>query len=104
MILKFNSFHRRLQFTYEKEVDGKIPFLDMLIIKEDGILKTKWYSKPMASGRVLNYKSNHVNSMKVNVAFGFVKRVLELSFVKKWKLWYMICCCPTIIRNSSLRD
>lgn len=77
----FNQFHGRLQFTYEKEVEGKIPFLDVLIIKNSGALETKWYSKPLASGRLLNYKSNHVNSMKINVAYGFAKRVFDLTSI-----------------------
>lgn len=40
----------------EVEKDGKIPFLDILVIRNlDGTVFTDWYMKPTASGRILSY-------------------------------------------------
>lgn len=50
----FNSFHARLQLTIEREVEGRISFLDMELIRDGATVVTKWYTKPMSSGRVLN--------------------------------------------------
>jgi hypothetical protein len=44
----------------ELEDEGKLPYLDVeLIGQEDGRILTKWYSKPMASNRMLNFKSKN---------------------------------------------
>lgn len=75
----FNEFNIKLQFTIEEEVNQQIPFLDLLIIRDGAKLTTKWYSKPCASNRMLDYKSNHLNNLKINTAYGFVNRVFSLS-------------------------
>lgn len=57
----FNSFHGRQQFTVEKEQGNMLPFLDMYVIRNGNEFLTKWYVKPTASGRILNYSSkSHV--------------------------------------------
>ena len=76
----FNSFHNNIQFTCEVEVDGRIPFLDMVLVrKADQTIKTEWYSKPMASGRFLDYLSHHPLHMKMNVVMNFIRRVRDSS-------------------------
>ncbi|XP_062552387.1 LOW QUALITY PROTEIN: protein diaphanous-like [Armigeres subalbatus] len=70
----FNQYNAHLQFTVEKEIDGSLPFLDTLVIRKDNqTLKTSWYSKPISSGRILNYLSFHPMNMKLNVAANFIK-------------------------------
>ncbi|XP_062703666.1 arp2/3 complex-activating protein rickA-like [Aedes albopictus] len=57
------------------EKDGTLPFLDTLVIRhDDQSATTKWYSKPISSGRLLNYHSFHPTAMKMNVAMNFMKR------------------------------
>lgn len=71
---------RSLLFTVEVEENGKIPFLDLLLIRQpDQTIKTKWYMKPIASGRFLNYHSAHSIKQKVNVAKNFIRRVQTFS-------------------------
>lgn len=79
ILLIFNSFHERLQFTIEREVDNQIPFLDMELIRDGGSILTNWYTKPMSSGRILNYKSDHVHSQKINTASELIRRASSLS-------------------------
>lgn len=76
----FNSYDIHIQFTYELEVDNKLPFLDMLLIRQNNqTVKTQWYQKPIASGRFLNYLSYHPMSQKLNMATNLAKRVYLLS-------------------------
>ena len=76
----FNNYNQHIQFTVEKEDNGRLPFLDTQVIRhDDQTLSTKWYSKPISSGRLLNYRSFHSTSMKINVAANFIKRVFALT-------------------------
>ncbi|XP_055589013.1 uncharacterized protein LOC129741318 [Uranotaenia lowii] len=80
VVEKFNSYNQHIQFTCEKEMNRKIPFLDMLLTRqEDQTIITSWYQKPIASGRFLDYLSIHPLHQKINVAKNFISRVDRLS-------------------------
>ena len=75
-----NSYDKHLQFTVERENNNRIPYLDMLLHRnDDGTISTTWYSKPMASGRLVHYTSMHPLKMKLNVAQNLIKRVTGLT-------------------------
>ena len=42
----FINFHKNLKFTFEKEVNGTLSFLDVSISKNNERLLTSWYRKP----------------------------------------------------------
>ena len=63
----FNSYNHKIKFTIEEESDGKICFLDVLIIRDEKKIKTNWYQKPTCSGRLLNFYLDHPLSYKINV-------------------------------------
>ncbi|XP_058817322.1 uncharacterized protein LOC131680624 [Topomyia yanbarensis] len=76
----FNSYNENIQFTIELESDSKLPFLDTLLIRnKDQTISTQWYSKPIASGRLINYHSFHPTSIKINVATNLIKRIVQLT-------------------------
>ncbi|XP_062717056.1 uncharacterized protein LOC134292178 [Aedes albopictus] len=76
----FNNVEPRIQFTIEVEKDQKLAFLDVTVIRNpDQTLTTEWYAKPIASGRMLNYKSHHQLKHKMNVAKNFIHRVWYLT-------------------------
>lgn len=53
-----NSINPSIRFTVETEKNNTIPFLDILIMREeDGSLETTVYRKPTHTGRYLNFKS-----------------------------------------------
>lgn len=77
----FNGFHPNIKFTVETENEnGEIPYLDMMLKHEnDGSISTRWYKKPIASGRIINYLSSHPTSMKLNTARNLISRIVTLS-------------------------
>ena len=57
-----------IKFTYEKESEGRIPFLDTYIVKrEDGTVKLLVYRKPTHTDQYLNYNSHHPLHQKLGV-------------------------------------
>lgn len=80
MLEKLNSYNSHVQFTMEvQKEDNSIDFLDTTVINEGETLKTKWFHKPIASNRLLNYYSKHPRNMILNTAKSFIKRVFTLS-------------------------
>lgn len=75
-----NAFHRNIQFTVENEENGKLPYLDLLIIRTGtGKIIHDWYRKPTASGKILSFLSEHPTRQKINTALNLVRRALSLS-------------------------
>ena len=60
-----NSRHSSIKFTVEREENGKLPFLDLLITrKEDRTLKFGIYRKPTSTDRYITSDSNHFGGQK----------------------------------------
>jgi len=78
----FNSFHHRLQFTIETSRNNHINFLDVSIEVNEGILEFDWYTKPIFSGKFMNFLSQHPMSHKRGIVFGLLDRVFRLSHPK----------------------
>ena len=45
VLSKLNGYHDNIEFTYEIENDGKLPFLDVLVIRKDYKVETTVYRK-----------------------------------------------------------
>ena len=75
----FNSFHNRLQFTYEIEEDSCLNFLDTWVIRSNNKLITNWYHKPSWSGRYINFISAHPMQHKVGLIKGLIDRAVLLA-------------------------
>ena len=53
-----NGFHRNIQFTYEVEIDSKISFLDVLVIRDpNNNINTTVYRKSTNNNIYLNWES-----------------------------------------------
>ncbi|XP_074115123.1 uncharacterized protein LOC141537840 [Cotesia typhae] len=79
----FNSFDDNIQFTLETEKENRISFLDILIVRRDGCLITDWFIKPISSGRLLNYDSNHPRSQKV----GMIMELLDIMMPDEGQIY-----------------
>ena len=74
-----NSKHRNIKFTMEKESDGKLAFLDVLVRKEHGRLQTSVYRKPSFSGLGTSFFSFISKSLKFSSISSAIFRAYHLS-------------------------
>lgn len=76
----FNSYNNStFNFTHEIESANSISFLDVLVINNNGRIKTDWYTKPTFSGRFLNYLSQHPITNKIVMVYNIVDRAIKLA-------------------------
>ena len=74
----FNSFHSRLKFTIEEEVDRSIKFLDMMLRRRDGKISTVWLPKQI-NGRYLDFTSESPFQHKRNTTIALFDRAIKLT-------------------------
>ncbi|XP_045451602.1 uncharacterized protein LOC123667071 isoform X1 [Melitaea cinxia] len=86
----FNRFNEDIQFTLEIEQNNRISFLDILIERREGCLITDWFIKPISSGRMLNFESNHPRAQKIGMITGLLDRMIKLSNEAHWEKNYKI--------------
>lgn len=79
IVSQFNSYHDRLQFTFETEKNNSIPFLDVLVIRDGNKLSYDWYHKPTWSGRYINFYSLHPLNQKIGLIKHLTDKALTLS-------------------------
>ena len=72
---EINSLHPFLTFTVEKENNGCLPFLDMLLCNTNGCISSSWFRKSTDTGLTLNYHSLAPMKYKRSVVIGFVHRI-----------------------------
>ena len=46
ILLKLNSFHMKIQIAYKVETSNMLPFLDVLVIRNNNNIETTVYRKP----------------------------------------------------------
>ena len=74
-----NNLGGELIFTIEKETENKLPFLDILIHRNNNELAFSIYRKPTSNNRYLSFTSNHPIQVKRGVVISLVDRVLKLA-------------------------
>ena len=72
-----------LNFTYELNVNNKLPFLDVFIDATQNQFKTKVYQKPTSQGNCLNGKSECTDKYKSSVISNYLNRAFKIS--QNWK-------------------
>ena len=79
-----NSLEDKIKFTIEEEQDGKLPFLDTLLKRnEDGSISVLVYRKPTHTDQYLNYNSNHPSQTKDAVISALFRRAKDIISEKK---------------------
>ena len=66
-LTRLNSMHASLKFTFETELDGKLPFLDVLVHKNVNHFSTSIYRKPTFTGLYTKWNSFCSPSRKLNL-------------------------------------
>jgi len=74
-----NSHHHNIQFTQESEQQHQLPFLDILIKRdENNKINFTVYRKPTNSGKFLDFRSYHSTSHKRNTILALKNRAQEI--------------------------
>ena len=68
-----------LNFTYEMNVNSKLPFLDVLVDATESEFRTKVYRKPTSQGNCLNGKSECTDKYKHSVISSYLNRAYNIS-------------------------
>ena len=74
-----NSKHPNIQFTKEIENNGNLPFLDINVIKQNGMLSTSIYRKNTFTGLCMNFNSFAPFNFKINLIKTLIFRSVCLS-------------------------
>ena len=90
LLQQLNSFHPNIEFTFEIESSGRIPFIDILIIRKKNSIETTVYRKSIATGIYLNWFSFAPNTWKRGTLKSLVCRA------------YNICSTEYLLRNELL--
>ena len=80
---KFTSYlnlkHKNINFTYEKESNDSLPFLDILILSSENGFKTSVYHKQTFSGVYSNFNSFIYDQYKIGLIFTLLFRTFSSS-------------------------
>ena len=74
-----NTRYKNIKFTFEKEQDQKLPFLDVLITKTNNNRITKKYKKSTDTGLLTNYLSFIPTRYKLGLVKKFVDRLYKTN-------------------------
>ena len=74
-----NSKHCSIKFSMEKESNGKLPFLDVLVTKDAGRFHTSVYRKPSFSGLGTSFFSFISKSLKFSAISSAIFRAYHVS-------------------------
>ena len=83
---ELDNYHQNIKFTYEMEKDGKLPFLDVMITKNEDTstsLETSVYRKVTNTDIYMNWKAHAPTTWKIATLKSLVKRAITISSTKK---------------------
>lgn len=86
---EINSIHKDIKFTHEVEKDGKLAFLDLLVIRESSSSSSfeyEVYRKPTSTQRVIPYCSNHSFQQKMAAFHHMIHRMQTLPLSETGKV------------------
>lgn len=72
-----NTWHTNIKFEYH--IAQSLPFLDVLITNNNGILSTSIYHKPAAEPYVVPFVSDHPRHVFRNIIQSALKRAVSYS-------------------------
>ena len=78
-----NSLHPVLHFTFEKEANQSLPFLDVFVEKSGNNFLTSIYRKPTFTGQYLRWDSFGPTKRKTNLIGTLVHRALKICSKSK---------------------
>ena len=88
-----------LKFTYELEVQNKLPFLDVLVDNSGLSFATSVYHKPTDSGACLNAMSECCDQYKTSIISNYLNRAYKIS--SSWEAFNSEVC---LIRQKLINN
>ena len=74
---QMNNFHPNIKLT--RQIDTKLPFLDVLLSNNNGILFTSIHHKEAAETQTVPFMSDHPRHIFNNIIKGFLTRAIRYS-------------------------
>ena len=93
-----NSMHSALKFTFEKEENDQLPFLDVLVEKSNEGFLTSVFRKPTFTGQYFRWDSFGPRKRKTNLIETLVHRALMIR--SKSKLQHELENISSILRKN----
>ena len=84
-LIRLNGLHSSLQFTFEKEKNNSLPFLDVHVEHTKGSYETEVYRKPTFTGQYLRWESFTPIKRKASLVSTLVHRALKICSKSKRK-------------------
>ena len=78
LVHRLNDIEPTIKFTFEKEQDNSIPFLDIFIHRSTPHLTFEVYRKPTFKNDLINFHSQHNNHVKTGMIIGAYLRALRI--------------------------
>ena len=78
-----NTFHKNIKFTYELEINNKISFLDVLLIRKNDTLETTVYRKSTNNGVYLHWDSFAPKNWKRSTLHSVLTRAYKICSTKE---------------------
>ena len=86
VLRKLNSFHESIKFTYEREEEGSIAFLDVKVIKKsDGTFDTDIHRKQTDTNIYLNWNAFAPKIWKIGTLKGLVRRAFTICSTEEFR-------------------
>lgn len=73
-----HSLRDSIQFTMEMEAKGELPFVNVLVRKENNMLATLVYRNNMHTGRYFHFQSNHHPWIKTGIISCLKRRAVNV--------------------------
>ena len=84
VMTKLNSFHEKIQFTYELETNNKLPFLDVLVTRsDDNKIETTVYRKPTNTDIYINWNEHAPIEWKKSTLKTLIRRAKSVCSTEK---------------------
>ena len=83
VLMILNTFHKNIKFTYELEINNKISFLDVLLIRKNDTLETTIYRKSTNNGVYLHWNSFAPKNWKRSTLRSILARAYKICSTKE---------------------
>ena len=78
VLCKLNGYRNNIEFTYEIENDGMLPFLDVLVLRKDYAVETTVYRKSTNNDIYLHWQSFSATTWKRGALQTLVSRAFRM--------------------------